>query len=200
MFLLKRSLNLSERREGRPTILLDMPTCFVIGHLFILVAAKEVGGQKIFWTFPMKMSLAYASFIFIPITGWYFYAHTGWSTVYLRDETLIPGWAGPLILSFYFLGMLFGAGLSQALIQAGQLRAAKICLGLGCFWLLSLALLTSDEYAHIGTFAQYHRGIAPLIFSTPQFMTELNIMGALLALPAIAIAIIFYRRSRKLAK
>src|SRR4051794_39548079 len=105
-----------------------MPTCFVIGQLLMLFAAREIEGTKKFWTTPLLLALGYAVFVFVPITGWYFYAHTGWSTVYLRSEELIPSWAGPLLLSLYLVGMFLGASSAQSLIQCGHKKKVKLTL------------------------------------------------------------------------
>ena len=195
----KQFLNFAKfESEGAPTILLDMPTCFVIGQLLMLFASREVERSKNFWTKPLLLALAYGAFVFVPVTGWYFYAHMGWSTVYLRSEELIPVWAGPLILCLYFLGLFFGASLAQAMIQCRQKKFVRLTLFGGFFWLFSIAALTSDEYAHIGSFSEYHGGLAPSIFATPSFMTELNLMGAILILPAIVLA--FYLRMQSSSK
>jgi hypothetical protein len=172
-----------------------MPTNFIIGQILMLISARELKrNEHRFWTKPLALSMAYAILIFVPVTGWYFYAHTGWSTVYLRDEALIKWWCGPIILSFYVLGMFFGSSTAQALIQNGQEKYVRFTLGLGVYWFLATVFLTRDEYLHIGTFAQFHAGLARPIFNDPAFMMEMNLMGAALALPAIGLA--FYLRKR----
>ena len=178
-----------------------MPTNFVIGQILMLFARREIQTHpgKAF-TFPFKAAMLYSALIFLPVTGWYFYAHTGWSTVYLRAENQIPFWAGPFILSMYFLGMVFGAGTAQLLIQQGHKKIVYGTLALGIFWLAGVWAMTLDEYLHVGTFAEYHGGTAKKFLEDLSFQKELNVMGALLFLPAIALAFVFYRRSKNLVK
>lgn len=173
-----------------------MPTNFVIGQILMLFGARQIAAQprKLF-TFPLKLALSYSAFIFLPVTAWYFYKHTGWSTVYLRPENEIPFWAGPFILLQYFFGMVLGAGLAQLLIQVGHKKFVYVTLGLGVIWLLGIFGLTLDEYLHVGTYAQYHSGQAVPLFSDTAFQRELNIMGALLFVPAIVLAILFRNRA-----
>ena len=169
-----------------------MPTNFIIGQLLMLFASKKIKHQEHqFWTKPFVLSLAYSALVFVPVTAYYFYAHMGWSTVYLRDEALIPGYAGPIIFLLYFIGMFIGASSAQALIQNDQPKMVRFTLAFGILWFVGTVLLTRDEYAHIGTYAQFHAGLAQSIFSNKAFMTELNIMGFVLAAPAIALAYYF---------
>ena len=177
-----------------------MPTCFVVGQILMLFASRELrAGQSgpAVLTLPMKLILIYGAGVFIPVTAWYFGHRTGWSTVYLRPEDQIPNWAGPFILSTYFLGLFFGSLLAQSLIRANQMKMVYLTLTLGLVWLFGVWGLTLNEYLHIGTYAEYHSGQAVSIFVDGAFMKELNIMGALLAAPVIVLAIYFSRRSKK---
>ncbi len=183
-----------------PTIILDMPTNFVIGHLLMYLAKNEIQQTQETWTTPLKLSWLYSAFIFCPITGWSFYAYPAWATCYLRPEFLIPAWAGPVIVSHYFVGMVFGTLLAQHFIQKNKMKWFWSTLGLGTFWLLSLTVLTFDEYQHIGTYNTYHAGQAKLISDSPEFMTSLNIMGAAIALPGTALGYYLWKRNRKFVK
>ena len=175
-----------------------MPTNFVIGQALMLLARREIQSRpRELFTFPLKCALAYSAFIFAPITAWYFYQHMGWSTVYLRPEDTIPRWAGPFIVSQYFAGMLMGGLLAQTLIQLKHQKAVYLTLALGCLWLFGIAGLTINEYLHVGTYFQYHAGTATPLLADHEFQKELNIMGAVMAVPVIFLAVLFVRRSKK---
>lgn len=175
-----------------------MPTNFVLGFLFMWLARKEVAQHQTLWTTPLKWSWLFSAFVFCPVTGWSFYAYPAWATVYLRPEFLIPIWAGPVIVSYYFLGMVFGSLLAQTLIQRSEWKWFWGCFAAGLFWLLSTAILTFDEYRHIGTYNEYHAGQARPMMMDPQFMFDMNMMGLLIGLPALALAIWFYKRGQRI--
>lgn len=179
-----------------PTILLDMPTNFVLGHLLIWLGRHELKGTSV-WTRPLKLSWLYSALVFVPITAWFFYAYPAWSTVYLRPEDQIPGWSGPLIVSHYFLGMVFGTLLAQSLLRSNQTRWFFASLACGIFWLAAVWLLTLKEYFSLGTYAEFHAGLARPIFENPTFMMHLNVMGAVMAIPPAILGFLFYKSSRR---
>lgn len=164
----------------------------------MFLAKNEIRQSRETWTQPLVLSWLFAALIFCPVTGWSFYAYPAWATAYLRPEFLIPAWSGPILVSFYFLGMVFGTLLAQNFIQKNQMKWFWFTFGLGLFWLLSLTFLTLDEYQHIGTYNAYHAGQAQLIFEAPEFMSSLNIMGALIGVPGVALAFYLHKRSKKI--
>lgn len=176
-----------------------MPTNFVLGFILMWLGKHEVRKNlDQLFTKPLLYSWAYSLFIFCPVTLWSFYKYPAWATVYLRPEFLIPDWAGPLIVFHYFLGMVFGSLLAQFLIQNNKKIGFWFVGVLGLVWLGSMALLTSDEYQHIGTYNEYHAGQAQLIFENQSFMLNLNIMGALIGGPFLALGFYLFKRSRRI--
>lgn len=175
-----------------------MPTNFVLGQILMLVAAKELESESgKFWTFPFILALAYSALIFVPITAWSFYTYPGWATVYLRPENQIPFYAGPFIFFTYFLGMYFGALLAQLLIQSDRKFVVYFTLALGLFWLGGVGLLTMEEYLRIGTYQEFHSGLATSILSDLTFQKNLNLMGAGIGVPYLILAGFLYWRSRR---
>ena len=180
-----------------PTILLDMPTNFVLGFLLMWMSRGEIMAENKTWTQPLKLAWLFSAFVFCPVTGWSFFAYPGWATVYLRPEFLIPAWTGPVIVSFYFLGMVFGTLLAQFLIQKRELKLFWICFALGLFWLVSTFVMTMDEYIHIGTYTAYHAGQAVLINEDAAFQRALNIMTGLIAGPGVGLIVYLHLRNKK---
>lgn len=172
-----------------------MPTNFVMGLIFVWLGRYELQTSN-FLSFPAKAGLLYSFLIFCPVTLWSFYQYPAWATVYLRPEFLIPSWSGPLIVFHYFLGMVFGVLLGQQLLRARQSRYFYLILFFGFFWLMSMGLLTWDEYQHIGTYNAYHAGQAQLIHENTEFMRDMNIMGLVIALPAVLLAVVLVKRGR----
>lgn len=164
----------------------------------MLLAQKEIRAQPgKFFTVPFVVSLCYSALIFIPIAGWYFYKHTGWSTAYINPEESFSVISGPLIFLQYFFGMFFGALLTQCLIQLDRMKAAYVSLIFGIIWLKGIWFFTLDQYLHVGTYAQYHQGVARRLFDDSVFQSQLNMMGIFMFGPAIIIGIIFFRRSTR---
>ena len=164
----------------------------------MLAARKELEAEVgETFTVPFRWALAYSFFIFVPVTAWYFYAHTGWSTAYMRPESTISPWAGPFIVSCYFLGMVFGALMAQALLQLEKVRWVYLTIFMSVCWLVGVWALTLNEYLHVGTFDQFHSGQSQLLFENQNFQNELNVMGALLIVPAIGLFIYFRKRSKR---
>jgi hypothetical protein len=179
------------------TILLDMPTSFVLAHLFIWFGRKEVQAKSETWTWPLKATWFFTLFVFVPITGYAFYRYPGWSTVYLRPENLIPNYAGPLILFLYFTGAVLGSFIAQSFLQLKRVREFWISLGFGVIWWVFCMILTWTEYQHVGTYEEFHGGLAKPIQEVPEFMNQLNLMGILIAVPALALVFLLRKRSAR---
>ena len=175
-----------------------MPTNFVLGQILMLCASKELESDSgKFWTLPFILALVFSALVFIPITAWSYYAYRGWATVYLRPENQIPFIAGPFIFFTYFLGMYFGALLAQLLIQSDRKFVVYFTLALGLGWLGGVGLLTMEEYLRLGTYQEFHAGSAVSIFSDPLFQRNLNLMGAGIGIPFLALAGFLRWRSRR---
>jgi len=163
------------------------------------VARREISQTNNYWTRPLITGWLYAVLIFAPVTVWSYYAYPAWATVYLREESLIPVWGGPIFGFYYILGMIFGTTIGQYFIQKQQIRNFWMFFILGCFWQMTAFILTKDEYFHIGTYSEYHSGTAIKIFENPEFMNAMNIMGALIAIPFIVILVSLWRRSQRIS-
>jgi hypothetical protein len=169
--------------EGAPTILIDMPTNFVIGQIMMLIAAREVRAQPgRLITVPLEFMLAFSAFVFIPVAAYFFYSDTGW---------------GPIIVTQYFIGMLFGALLAQLLIQRGHRRMVFVTLTLAVIWLVGEWAFTWNHYMNVGTYAEYHNHMARPLLADDAFRMKLNISGAIMAAPGVVLAFYLYQRSRK---
>lgn len=166
-----------------------MPTNFILGHVLIWLARDEVCRSHKFLTRPLLLAWCYSLFVFVPVTAWAFYSHLAWSTVYLRPESQIPFWAGPAILSCYFLGMVIGSSLGQSLLQLARPKAFAGSLLVGIAWLGIILALTFKEYLYVGSYDEFHSGTAKLLTEVPGFQLELNVMGLLIAMPGLALAV-----------
>jgi hypothetical protein len=164
----------------------------------MLIAAREVRAQPgRLITVPLEFMLAFSAFVFIPVAAYFFYSDTGWSTVYLRPEDTIAWWWGPIIVTQYFIGMLFGALLAQLLIQRGHRRMVFVTLTLAVIWLVGEWAFTWNHYMNVGTYAEYHNHMARPLLADDAFRMKLNISGAIMAAPGVVLAFYLYQRSRK---
>ncbi|MBI4574676.1 MAG: hypothetical protein HY722_00250 [Planctomycetes bacterium] len=139
---------------------------------------REVPTPAPFW-----QALVYSLLVWVPVTGWFYYRYTDWSLAYLMDSARVPGYVGPAALFSYVAGIYGGYLGAQCLIQHGHKVAAAV-MTVGALGLtLAIYGATADQYAHVGTFAQYHAGLAPPLDQVEGFPMALNLAGALLALP-----------------
>lgn len=160
------------------------------------IARHEISKSNEVLTTPVKLAWLYSALFFCPAAGWSFYAYKGWATVYLRPEGMIPAWAGPAIFTTYFIGMVFGTLIAQFLIQKKEMKLFWSVFGLGLFWLAVVTILTIDEYQVVGTYAAYQAGRAVPIQEVPEFMAAMNIMGAVMAIPGVALAALLWKRGK----
>jgi hypothetical protein len=169
------------------TVLLDIPTTLFLGHVMAFSAQRRDRDHVTPFTPGFRRATGYALFLFVPVAGYFYYAFPDWSWVYLVPDPGQTRPLGPLVLAAYAAGMFYGYLVAQA-----ALRKALRPLFLGSLTvsgaLLALTfVLTRHQYLHVGNYAQYHAGTAPVIFHVPDFMLRLNLGGVVMIGGAVAI-------------
>ncbi len=122
------------------------------------------------------------------MTVCYFYmTYPGWMWSYIIDETKL---SLPLSFGLFWLTLTVagfaGAVLAQELIKArkGYLVALLALYALATYGAVMGFL--SAEYFHVGTYAQFHAGQAPLMQGHP-IQGAMTIAGICEAIPALAL-------------
>ncbi len=170
------------------TVLLDIQTNLLVGHLMALSAWTYIGGKdrpvfnRFFWR-----AMAWSLFCFVPVAGYFYYAYPDWSMVYMTGPAARPAWLGPCIFAAYSGGMFFGYLTAQYLLGRALILPFAASLLYALFLNVAMFAATWDQYTHLGTTAQYLAGQAVPIDSDGAFMLRMNIGGAIMVLSGIAV-------------
>jgi acyl-CoA reductase-like NAD-dependent aldehyde dehydrogenase len=94
----------------------------------------------------------------------------GWMYAYFLPEAAVPpaAAAAPFFLAVVGAGWA-GAFVTERLVRAGRMPGAIFCALAGMVLLVAIGIATSDAYLHVGTYAEYHAGLAPLARHVPAF-------------------------------
>jgi hypothetical protein len=141
-------------------------------------------------------AMGYSVLVFIPVAGYFYYAYSDWSWVYLFRTEQLPFFVGPLVLSGYGAGMFFGFLSAQAMIQRGMMRQAIASGAYALALTLGIFGFTWKEYMNLGSYESFHAGKAVPIFSDQTFMTVINVGGALMVLGALVILVWNWREGK----
>jgi hypothetical protein len=160
-------------------------------------ARHEVSQQNKTWTTPLILTWLYGVFIFVPVGFTFVVKYPAWALVYLIPESSITPVMNVVLLLLYFLGLAVGSICAQSLLQLKRFHDFWISAGLGILWLACTFIFTWHAYNYLGTYEQYHSGMAIPIQSSPEFMTFLNAAGFLWSVPALALAFYFSKRGKK---
>ncbi len=170
------------------TVLLDIQTNLLVGHLFALSAWRHL------WNRPVEpfdrlfaRAMGWSLFCFVPVAGYFFYAYPDWSLVYMFDPAGIPVWVGPCIFAGYASGMFFGYLTAAFLLSRARLAGFVCSTLLAAFLNVAMFAATADQYFRLGTVAEYRAGQGVSIFQDAAFMTRMNIGGALMVAGALLV-------------
>jgi hypothetical protein len=183
-----------------PTLALDVPTNFFIASLLTLLATRQIrGGRaepfgKYFW-----LAVGYAAW-FAFVVAYPIFKYPDWMFVYFRDWR---DYNWPLVYAAFASSVVVGAAcgqmITQALVARGRMGIAVLVFLWGVAVYVAIFHATWDEYLHVGTYAEYLAGRAPLLKDLPQVQHALTIMTVLLAVPGLAIAAHILLEGRKFA-
>ena len=172
-----------------PTLALDVPTNFFLASLLTLLAGKQIrAGRaetfgKYFW-----LAVGYAAW-FAAVVAYPIFKYPDWMFVYFRDWRAY-NW--PLVYAAFASSVVVGAAcgqlITQALLARGRLALAVLVFLWGVAVYVAIFHATWNEYIHVGTYAEYMQGTAPLIDSLPAVQKALTIMSGALAVPGVGIA------------
>lgn len=180
------------------TIFIVVPLSFMVAHLFMWCARREVQTQDTVWTTPLLYCCSYSAFVFVPVAAWFFYKYPAWSTSYARPEDMIRPWMSLGVVAIYFVSMIIGGIVAQSLLQLRRLSEFYFSGLLGLAWLLVTILITWNEYIYLGSYQEFYSGAARLIYDDPGFMQRLHLMIIALGVPCVFVLWNLWTRSRRL--
>lgn len=178
------------------TVLLDPSATLMGGAILALISLKLLPrGLEEVWRVG-QLSAAWGG-VYAVSVGWHFFFRTDWMFVYLFDTSSMaraPAYAlfVAICVAFGFVGGL-GVGL---LVHLGKTALAAVTtVGLVATQLLLLAI-TFDQYAKVGTTAEYLAGTAKKLADDPTFMTFQQLAPVVFGLAAVGIIVLQVRRMR----
>lgn len=179
---------------------MDPPTAYALASLFTLVGKDLIRagrGRAVFWA-----AVAFTTYFALTVQ-YFLFRHTAWMYAYLFPEDAFSlAWVSPAFFFAVGIAGLLGAYLTQNLLVTGRrmLAVGNALLGFvawGILW-----YVTWDPYFAVGSFADYHAGLAPPSTQVPAFQIATSITGASYAVLGVGIAawmLITGRRTRGLA-
>ncbi|MBI3893672.1 MAG: hypothetical protein HY303_19305 [Candidatus Wallbacteria bacterium] len=177
-----------------PTVLLDIQTNLLVGHLFALSAWKQL------WNRPVEpfdrffaRAMIWSVCCFVPVAGYFYYAYPDWSLVYMFDPAGVPSWVGPCVFAGYASGMFFGYLTAAFLLSRARLAAFVGSALFAGFLNVAMFAATWDQYWRLGSVADYRAGKGVPILSDAVFMTRMNVGGALMVLGAVIVLALNWR-------
>jgi hypothetical protein len=184
-----------------PTLALDIPTNFFLGSLWTLLAARQIrarGGKALGRT--LWLAIGYAAW-FAAVVAWPMFRYPDWMFVYLDDPRRysLPAVYAALAASI-IAAAACGQLATQWLVRRGRTGSAALVSLSGLFLWAALFAATWDQYWHIARYADFLAGRAPRLFDVPQAVASLNAMGALLVVPALALAVGLLLERRRLTR
>ena len=181
------------------TVLLDPPTTLFAGCVLALVCTRLIRRdpekelrKTMLWA--LGWSLWYGVCV-----AWPFFKRPGWMFVYLLDTDKVP-----LVTAYLlFVIALAAYGVCGALAVGLAVSRGKFGFGVvltvgSAVTLGAVGLLTADQYAVVGTTAQYLAHTAPKLAQDPSMVIGMNAMGAGIGVFSIALLTIKVLQIRRL--
>lgn len=180
---------------------MDPPVCLFFGCLIALAAHRQIkqenaqGLSRFVW-----YGAGFGLWFGLTVTYFYF-NYADWMWAYTMDSQDVPVYIGwPLFMSVLTLAGALGAFFCQEMIRLGKYPWAW---GLTVYALLvevTIGVLMSRQYQHVGTFQEYMLGTAIKATEHAAFQQAVTIAGPIEGLSFAALVIGLWWRGRQLAK
>ena len=170
-------------------ITIDAPISFLVGASIAVARRSSDGTAVENRDRVLAKGLLFQSTVLSPIILFFMSRFPDWEWNYFFDARAFffdgDGSAGfaalAIVVALVNASFWVGFRTAEALMQRGKLATArKVVIGTGVAILVIMAILY-DQSLHVGTFAQFERGEAGLMFAHVEFVTILVVAGALIA-------------------
>lgn len=159
-----------------PTVPLDPPTAWTVSSLLVLVGTPLVrsGRGALAFRIGAGWAVLFAATVLVMLA-----LHPGWMYAYLLSEQRLPPAvaAVPFFLAVAGSGMA-GAFVTERLVRSGRMLLAASATGVGLLIWVAVWAVTADAYVHVGTYLEYHAGLAPAARDVPAFGRHMAAVGA----------------------
>ncbi|MBL8949501.1 MAG: hypothetical protein JNK82_01900 [Myxococcaceae bacterium] len=182
------------------TVILDPATAMIGGAALALFSAQLI------WAKP-EVELKRTALLGAVWGGWWgltvaymYFNYTDWMLVYLVDAKTL---SIPLTFFVFWVllvmhGFLAALGVGALVLHRRIGLGVAVLVGLVATNFLLMAL-QGHAYAHIGTYAEYHAGLAKEVAQVPAAATGMTVAGLLAAPPPIIMVVIRFLQGRKVA-
>ncbi len=179
------------------TVILDPPATLMAGTILALISMKLLPrGLHEVWR--VAQLSAVWSLVYGLSVGWHYFFRTDWMFVYLLDTTSLPLLPTYVLFVAFCVAFGFLGGLGAGLLV--HLRKTALA------WLMALSTVAAqlaclaisfDQYAVVGTRAEYLAGTAKKLADDSSFMIAQNVSPAIFGLVAVGIIVLQVRRARE---
>lgn len=182
------------------TVFLDPPSALMAGVILALVSTRLLrknGDAEV--KLLIKFAAAWALIYGIAV-GWPYFNRTDWMYVYVIDTANVPLVPTYLVFVFVLVGNgVIGAVGTAALIQSNRMGLAWTMLAATVIYLAAIGLITAEQYANIGTTAQWLAHTTTKLPDDKPMMMAVNGITVGLVLASVPIIVVQVRRSLKKA-
>ncbi len=185
-----------------PTVFQDLPLCLICGAVLALSAHRQLAGAGSLWLNRwFRETALFAFLIFLP-TGVFFYTQwPDWSWLYYVDASQVPGWAAALTMLSYPLAVLFGFGLTAALVRGDTPRSALAVPAVGAVLLVGVTAAALQRFLVLVRHADYPEaatralGDKPWVWHDTTWVLTMLGMGVFVGVPLLFLVIRNLRES-----
>ncbi len=179
------------------TVLLDPPSTLVFGSVLALLSGKLIRKHP---EPALKKTVVLAagfSAWYGLCVGWFFFERPDWMLVYLMDSQKLP--LAPAFLAFWAVLVAYGifGALGTGMLMQHERRAFALMTAVGAVLSMAfIAAITTTAYAHVGTYAQYLKGEAPVLDADPTMKLAMSFSGAGIVAGILLVLFLQFRKPR----
>lgn len=164
------------------TIPHDVLLSFIVGGVARLTARDASPSDSAARSPAFARAAAFQFLVFLPIGVHLAVLFPDWSWMYFVDPAAIsPVWTTLGVLA-YGAAMIAGWFAAHAAVREGAPRRAHAALGVAGAGAALLTVLALGRLAHVGTYADYHAGVAAPVWTHVPFLVSLILWGPYFAL------------------
>lgn len=182
---------------GLSTVLLDPPSTLIFGSALALLAGKRIrAGAEGALMKTALISTVWSAWYGVCV-GWFFFQRPDWMFVYLLDTQKVP--LVPAFLVFWLVVTvygIFGAVCTGWLMQQQKTGLAILTVVGAVLSMAFIAATTANAYAHVGTFAQYMKGEAPMLTEDATMKMAMNLSTVGIVAGILAALFVQFRKPK----
>lgn len=170
-------------------ITIDAPISFVVGAALAVRGRDRVGPQADGRDRLLFKGMLFQATVLSPIILFFMLRFPDWewnyffdARAFFLDDVSAPWGFAALALVVSLVNLSFYAGFlaAEALVTRGRTAAARRLIASVAFVVVATMLALHDQTLHVGSYADYQRGRAALVFTHAEFLVVLAVAGVAL--------------------